>query len=119
MQQEDPDSTPAPESQEPKRSSRDLSQRFVVQACFPESRRKQRWDAITSYATLMEALRACSECYDTVLMLFASTEELSKDPLDFRIRVWDAEKKEVLVYEDEDGALHCFAEDLLKEESEK
>jgi len=103
----------SPDPEENTSAQRDLSQRFMVQATFPSLGREARWESINSYPGLIDAVRASSECLQAVQIIFGQTPELTGSINDVRIRIFDKEKDAVVVYEDEDGSLHCEDDSLL------
>jgi hypothetical protein len=83
----------------------DLTRRYRLQVCFPEPGETERWDTINSFPTAIEALRGGSECYEAVKDLLGSDDGQELEPGFFQIRIFDAEEKRFVLWEDEDGRL--------------
>ena len=94
----------------------DLILRYQVQVCFLETREEEDWETINIFPTPQEALRGCSQCYDTVrdLLDIEFCQEL--EPGFVKIRIFDAEEQRVILSEDEDGGLVETGEAFRPEE---
>ncbi|MGB3118919.1 MAG: hypothetical protein WBE58_08870 [Verrucomicrobiales bacterium] len=83
----------------------DLSQRYLLQMCFPEPGERELWDTINSFPVAIEALRGASECHEAVKDLLGIGGGQELEPGFFKIRIFDAEEKRFVLWENEDGRL--------------
>ncbi len=87
-----------------------LDHRYQIEICFPEPDQPETWETITSFPTPREAIRRCSECLEAVKDLLFDRYGKDVDENFVRIRVWDANSHDQVLWEDERGALHASSE---------
>ncbi len=79
--------------------------RYRLQVSFPEPGEEEEWETINSFPTPREALRGCSQCYDTVRDLLGLEFCKDLEPGYLRIRILDAKEQRVILWEDGSGGL--------------
>lgn len=79
--------------------------RYRVQVSFPEPGEEEEWETINSFPTPREALRGCSQCYDTVRDLLDLPFCQDLEPGHVKIRILDSKEQRVILWEDESGGL--------------
>jgi len=102
--------TPAPENYDDTAPAERF--RYQVQVCFPVPGEVEHWDTISFFPSPMEALRGCSQWYDTIRDLLGI--EFCKDltPGYLKIRILDAMEQRLILWEVESGGLvEAFTEE--------
>lgn len=94
----------------------DLTLRYQLEVSFPEPDEEEEWDTIHSFATPREALRGCSECYETVKHLLGDKFGRDLEPGYVRIRIRDAHEDRLILWEEESGAIAAAAGEFLPED---
>ncbi len=79
--------------------------RYWVQVCFPRSGEEEKWETINSFPTPLEALRGCSQCYDTVRDLLGIEFDKDLAPGYVNIRILDAQEQRLILWEVASGGL--------------
>jgi len=79
--------------------------RYRVQVCFPVSGEEEEWETINSFLTPLEALRGCSQCYDTVRDLLGIEFNHDLAPGHVKIRILDAREQRLILWEVPSGGL--------------
>lgn len=97
----------------------DLTRRFRTQICFPETGDPEKWETVISKDTLIEAIRSCSECLESVRYLVE--QAMAEADVNFDVdagfvslRVHDNEVDSVVVWQDDSGRV-CFRDDPFEE----
>jgi len=84
----------------------DPNLRYQVQVSFPEPDDAEEWETIKSFATPIEALWSCSECYEMVKHLLGNDEfDRDLEPGYVRIRIRDSREDRLILWENESGGL--------------
>lgn len=83
----------------------DLSRRYRMQLFFPELEEGASWKTFDSFASPMEALRACSDCLKSVRAHLGIPYDKEPDGVYVRFRIEDAEAGSFLAWDDEAGVL--------------
>lgn len=88
----------------PDEDSPDLSQRFQLQVSSGDPEDAETWETVASFSTIMDALHGCSSCYEGVAMVLDQAGAEDSKVEDFiHERIFDSERRAVVLWEDEEG----------------
>lgn len=69
----------------------------------------EKWESLQAFSFPRESLAACSECVEAIQLRLGIDPVAGPEPSLIKLRVWDRRDRRLILWEDQEGALHWDA----------